>query len=534
MIRGTKRKIEKNTNATRINPTVNASIHNRFDIEVVDVKTGEVKKKAYAENVILDSWWDALFEADTTLKNPASAIYIGGGQGVPSHTDTDLFRRIGKAKVKATTYGFTNSTTYYRIRHSYISETEYVGETITEIGLGDEYSSGKLTTHAMLKDMNGNQISIYKTDTDIINFYATVFVHLSSRQFGNGGIDMLRFGGELESTNSNYGADSGFLIWASGFGDIPALYYGIGKSSASFMSDFAPGAVVGITREKTSKTVACTVPRISVDKENGEKISLWFTEHQGTGSYGSDKFYLPSIEFVVGGDWYPGTLISKETIGEGDGTTTDYSTKFSYASDAKIYVNGVEQTAGVHVSDGVCASSSVDAVNYLTLVTEDSNLENIYREIARKEFSGNKFSVNLSHIRKKNGIYYVYNPNYKEIPVSTISYGNPAKLSVYGKTETDEWTFISSAEGSNKTITLSEASKNYAFYKLVFVPYNNYEASSFSITCETPVINNIRFDEPPPAGAIITADYFSKTIAKDENHVFDFSATIQLGEYKGE
>ena len=29
--------------------------------------------------------------------------------------------------------------------------------------------------HAMLKDMNGNQISIEKTDTDIINIYATVY-----------------------------------------------------------------------------------------------------------------------------------------------------------------------------------------------------------------------------------------------------------------------------------------------------------------------------------------------------------------------
>ena len=42
---------------------------------------------------------------------------------------------------------------------------------------------------------------------------------------------------------------------------------------------------------------------------------------------------------------------------------------------------------------------------------------------------------------------------------------------------------------------------------------------------------NIHFDTPPAAGAVITADYTTKTIAKDENHVFDLTVTIQLGEY---
>lgn len=530
MIRGTKRKIDKNKNVTRINPTVKASIHNRFDIEVVDAKTGEVKQKAYAENVILDAWWEVLV-SDPTYK-AANCILIGGGQGIPSHTDTDLFRRIGEATNKTTSFGFSNNTTYYRTKQAYISETEYVGETITEIGLAGKDYNATLTTHAMLKDMNGNQISIYKTDTDIINFYATVFVHLSSRQFGNGGIDMLRFGGELESTDSYYNANSALLSWASGFSSFPSLRFDIGKSSRSVLADYVTLGVVDVTREKTSKTITCTVPRLSVDNENGEKTSLWFVEHQGSNKYGNSKLYLPSIEFVVGGDWYPGTLISKETIGEGDGTTTDYSTKFSYASDAKIYVNGVEQTSGVSVSNGLCATGSSEAGEYLTLVTEDSTLEKVYRSAARNTVTEKTLDVSLIYLRRKDSTYVVYNPNYKEIPVSKISCTNLAKLFVYGKTETDEWTFISSAEGSNKTISLSEESKNYAFYKLE--AHSEDTSSKFTVECETPVINNIHFDEPPPAGAIITADYFSKTIAKDENHVFDFTATIQLGEYNGE
>ena len=42
---------------------------------------------------------------------------------------------------------------------------------------------------------------------------------------------------------------------------------------------------------------------------------------------------------------------------------------------------------------------------------------------------------------------------------------------------------------------------------------------------------NIHFATPPAAGAVITADYHTPCIAKDENHVFDCSVTIQIGEY---
>ena len=51
------------------------------------------------------------------------------------------------------------------------------GSTLTEVGVAYGASSSNLATHAMLKDMNGNPISIPKTDTDIINVYATVYAH---------------------------------------------------------------------------------------------------------------------------------------------------------------------------------------------------------------------------------------------------------------------------------------------------------------------------------------------------------------------
>ena len=42
---------------------------------------------------------------------------------------------------------------------------------------------------------------------------------------------------------------------------------------------------------------------------------------------------------------------------------------------------------------------------------------------------------------------------------------------------------------------------------------------------------NIHFDVAPAAGAVITIDYTPDCIAKDENHVFDLTLELTLGEY---
>ena len=53
---------------------------------------------------------------------------------------------------------------------------EYVGETITEVGISYYSSSNYLHTHALIKDSEGNPLSINKTELDVVVIYATVFI----------------------------------------------------------------------------------------------------------------------------------------------------------------------------------------------------------------------------------------------------------------------------------------------------------------------------------------------------------------------
>ena len=90
MIRGNKRpapvsaEIAQNT---KLDAQLNCDIHNRFDIEVVDAATGEVRQRAQAQNVICNQLWPRLLTPATYF----NYIHYGIGTGTPAATDTSLF-----------------------------------------------------------------------------------------------------------------------------------------------------------------------------------------------------------------------------------------------------------------------------------------------------------------------------------------------------------------------------------------------------------------------------------------------------------
>ena len=68
-------------------------IHNRFDVSVVDSRTGEEKQKAVGYNVILDNFFTSRIKGSPCRVgcDLLAAISFGTGTGVLSTTRTDLF-----------------------------------------------------------------------------------------------------------------------------------------------------------------------------------------------------------------------------------------------------------------------------------------------------------------------------------------------------------------------------------------------------------------------------------------------------------
>ncbi len=163
-----------------MNVKAGVNFHNRFDIEVRDAKTGELKQKGQAENIVLDRMYERLCNFNSYF----NYIHFGQGTGILEPSRELLFDELGykSAETEETIKDFPISKWTRKI---VLNPEEYVGESITEVGISDTYSSTKsksyINTHALIKDAEGNPLSIEKTDIDVVIIYATVFIELQDR-----------------------------------------------------------------------------------------------------------------------------------------------------------------------------------------------------------------------------------------------------------------------------------------------------------------------------------------------------------------
>lgn len=144
-------------------------LHNRFDIEVRDKDTGELKQTGVAENIILDRAYTRI----CTLNTYFSRIVFGSGTGELSPERQTLFGKLG-SKVATFVESVKAYPTSKVTRRIVLNPEEFIGSTITEVGISEHETY--INTHALIKDSKGNTLSITKTGTDVVTIYATVFI----------------------------------------------------------------------------------------------------------------------------------------------------------------------------------------------------------------------------------------------------------------------------------------------------------------------------------------------------------------------
>lgn len=471
MIRGQKRPI--------VNRTIMASIHNRFDIEVVDARTGAIKQRAQAENVILNQIWS------NYTSNWFYYIAYGSGSGTPSVSDTALF--IWKGAVS-----LGNETTdTSHIRDGYVSyskkaalsETTAVGVTITEVGLSvGSSSSSKLCTHAMLQDMNGNPISILKTATDIINLYATVFFHWDLAGYND--VEVL--------------ADQSYNFPVAGHGGFQYFYFEKGKSTGMTLGDW-----VSATYNASTRTYSITCPRLTVSQMN----------------YGGFQYvrWGPFIAKIAGPH-----RVTGESVGTGNGSTVDFATAFDFPSNATVYVNGVVATDVVVSEEPLCYA---DIGQYFQAIHPDSTddcliacgyLAPDYRLYTYKTSTWTSFGI---------GTYF--NPYHDKYGIDSYSSTDLKRLEA--SNDLVNWEIVYDyTDNINKGLT------NFRNYKYWRTTSRGSQYSSHywgNLKSNDLTGKNIHFATPPAEGAIITIDYDTPLVPKDENHVYDFNLQVQIGAY---
>lgn len=558
-------------------------LHNRFDFEIVDSKTGEIKNKAQAENVVCPYLWTKLLNTSSDSSNSGrsgdfmekyyyhgyqayywdayfAGIVLGEGTGVPSAEDKTLFKKIGSNNtIKQTSVGIldleeTGIYGVYCTRKFILDETQLNDTYLTEIGItpSSEWQSytgdrNSICSHAMIKDMNGNQIVLHKTETDIINIYATIYADLTKyappsiykewpgEDTGIYITDIMNdlakvLCGNVDGSRFYKSALTGFYVNKTGTENINVATVVVGDEKESrwdFKGD-------GFSPNPKDRTLTLTMDRLKVGESNcngGLHGIGFFTSHGNGRTYdqgGQHSIYTQAIALYTGSGWYPGSNIIGESIATGDGETTEFRTKFGMVSNLKVYVDGVEDT-GITYDENVPYNVNNMGNEFRPMKSKQDGVSPLIASNTSNWPLGGcpvPFGPSLDYTMYPRLVYgYWYNPLYEKgitkvkletvyTPSNNANYIAPEVACRNGCNE--EWVVIP------LDTTIPVEYQHYKYWRLL----NGY----FRFMNENLKSTNIHFNIPPAKGAVITADYFTKTIAKDSDHVFDTSITLKFGE----
>ena len=500
--------------------TLDTSIHNRFDVEVVDAKTGKLKKKARAFNVVCNGLWTALNKSFSVsyYKGWFNSIAYGTGTGTPSENDETLFGQIGKMEGLHTAYGVDHKNCHVWIRKDIsITETMAVGETLTEVGIVDK--DGILCTHAMLQDMNGNQISIEKTDTDIVNVYATVYLHFPA--------EILDVTNPVQVSLNSVTNDYSILSVLTG-----------NHPSGSDLSYFTMNAIpakgrVAVTGSSTSEKVNTMISMAPVFDVENRTLSYYGRSAAVNNNTPGGCGWIPTIQnqdYAYNGresnsiilkavpPVFNGSVVVGEAVGTGDGVTVDFSTKFDLPKNARVYVDGVSQPDVIvdcvplsyqHMGQYFQAVEVENGVAYPGLPDRGKDNECLIGD-------------NIGTGGTDENVFY--NPFY-EYGIVSFAYNFEGDGGVWMSDNLIDWVAV-----PRSPHTVPEEYRNYRYFKHKTVSSGGYASCTMhDFVTEGLTGKNIHFVVPPAEGTVITVDYETDVVTKDPNHVFDLNIVIQLG-----
>lgn len=476
------------------------NLHNRYDIEVVDSRTGKMRQKAQAENIILNGAWGQIL--NNTYGSWFNSIAYGTGTGTMSATRTALFTPLSSKVATDSVYTLDNDNNYVSHRQKIvILENEHVGAALSEVGIMSSRTGNPLCTHALIKDMNGNPVVITKTDTDIITIYATVYLLLNTAYSPTSILDIARC----------YPEENGIVRTLLG--------RPIGENSNEFTGfNFMFSAVQG-TQIISNGGGAYTSTKQSATLDVPNKRARFYYRvpaadaNVGGFKLGAIKstsaFYsadYPSIicRYTTGGLTQAQVV---EQIGTGDGNTTNFATSFAH-----IPSNTVVKVDGVPASPTIMADMPNQPIinGFFRAVSENSNIQN------KMPFFRTKITADVVWENVSNHAVTSINAKAVNISVSNdgvtftptiVAFTSIATKAVPAEYQGYKYWKISPISGSGDQIMYNIYSDGFLNYK------------------------NVRFAVAPANGAVITAEYTPLCAAKDANHVLDVDITIQLGEH---
>lgn len=509
-----------------INRKLNANLHNRFDVFRENIQTGKREQIAYAENIILDQAWQYIMKTTRSKYQQGwfQRIGVGTGTGELSASRTTLFTKVYDAACENQVYDYDVEEGWYNLRRMItIAPEQLVGSDISEVGIGD-YTTGvfKTCTHALLKDMNGNIVTIEKTDTDILYIYATVYLVIANYLSPVADVDFFRCApnynllvsgllglqiiGDASNTYDSYYSTfpQSFAAWEG----EPVSIVNATEPNLGALYAPEPFDIVTLTVTPASKTAVWyyRIPVANGNSNNGIKSIAIFNNGATYGVNGKNGLIVryPSATLIQ-------DQIEGEQIGIGDGSNKNFKTKFPFVkSGAIVKVDGTPVSA--------------------TVYTGVPSIKNIAKYMRLWGIDGSGFlpiNNRFPHITDNPYDMVIENPFYASYGIDTmvVSYAT-----VYYSDDKVNWTQGYSTGSATQTYTVDAGHKQKRYWKFAKTGETSWRVAEINCNALDNFMNVI-LDSAPANEAIVTIDYDTDIAAKDSNHVLDVTVTLQLGEY---
>jgi hypothetical protein len=465
------------------------SIHNRFDIEVRDSLTNKLKKTAKAENIVLNQMYNRICNFSTFFVN----IHFGTGTGTMDPTRTTLFSHLG-TKAAVDEEKILSKPLAKWTRRITLDPAEYVGQTLTEVGIAYGSTSSYLVTHALITDSEGSPINIVKGSTDILIIYATVYITLQDT-------DSITFSAFDINDSETSVVNANRLLRALTGTSISTTIIADASMTPSesprmnTLSSLAPTVTVDVAAKTRSYSV-----RFGVDNaNNGSQIGSFYLD-------GICK-YTPTIS----------TVLTDEPLGYGDGITTIFPI-FPSIVNPVVKIDGVPDPNAVFVVNNNHRSGRIPPMEHVIELLPGA---------ARPVLSSPLYNFPLA--MNTNGIItFKVDGNFKNKILNTQYSGGGGTLYLERSSDGVNWTTVyqlvctSTSQLDSRLIEWDDL-----YYRL----RKSYEAANVVmwIPYDGP-LSTVEFQVAPPQDAVLTIDGTVPYYPKSVNYVVDASITLEFGE----
>lgn len=295
--------------------------HNEYSVKVI--RLGK-KKEYHFGNVTLNKMLDVNFDF--------TGVRVGSGTGSPSASDTDVYSKLWDITcIKTVTKDDDKNAAIHTLVGEIPPDTSHVGA-ITELGI---LTNSTLVTHALIRDAEGNPMTIDKDDLTKVIVTARITMSMSipspwkslpiehtqlymKQAMDDRGINNRHGWGGFSTQWLELCTNSNAVI---GDGEKSSIYSYIGSSYGAY---FTTASCYGYGNIAKANTFTDGKRKMTFDFR-APATMLGYPVYFNTVMFGGLCYAeLPNSEIV------PNYSINNYPVGTGDGKTKDFLCPFSY------------------------------------------------------------------------------------------------------------------------------------------------------------------------------------------------------------